>query len=294
MSDQNQFDPYKQKLLHYWALFLAGCGTLWEHIKKYSRTAAEVISRYAKLLVRKLKTYAQTALQWLRKVWDRIRPWCSRLVQTLAAWLLLAREKAGPIIEKAKVWIGIAAEKAKVWIGIAAGKAKVWIDSVKARLPQREAALPAPEDDIVDAEEETEPEQAPAAKAPRNLPAWMSTPWVVKTMAVFAAIGVGIKFVFRWLCKLYKLFLAAPVVWYAIKFARENMARLPEEVGLDIQSTGEFARMISRQQAVYWPLGITMFCLVLMFISKKPILPWVISIFTLVLPWLIWILNYYA
>ena len=288
MSDQNQFDQYKQKLLHYWALFLAGCGTLWEKIKVYARKAADFLRRNGKLLAQKLTEFGKTAAQWLRELWARIRPWCRRVVQTVASWLLLAKEKSEPVIEKAKLWTGTAI-----------GKAKVWTSAQIDRLRQKKEALPAPESNIVDAEaaevveEETAVPEQPAPEL-RKLPAWCTEPWMVKTFAVLAAIGLGIKFVIKWICKLYKVFLAAPVVWYAIRFARENMERLPEEVGLDIQSTGEFARMISRQEAVYWPLGITLFCLVLMFVSKKPILPWVISIFTLVLPWLIWILNYYA
>jgi predicted RND superfamily exporter protein len=62
-------------------------------------------------------------------------------------------------------------------------------------------------------------------------------------------------------------------------------------VGFDIQSTGEFAQMVSRDTAVYGPFALTVLCVVLMLMSRKTIYPWLISIFTLVLPLLIWVLN---
>ena len=91
--------------------------------------------------------------------------------------------------------------------------------------------------------------------------------------------------------KLRKVIMAIPVVYLAIKIAIENMDRLPEAVGLNLQSSGEFAMMVTREYAVYGPLGITAFCLVLMFFSRKTLFPWVISIFSLVLPYLIYFIN---
>ena len=87
--------------------------------------------------------------------------------------------------------------------------------------------------------------------------------------------------------------MAIPVVYLAIQIANANMERLPEAVGLNLQSSGEFALMVTREYAVYGPLGITAFCLMLMFFSRKTIFPWVISIFTLVLPYLIYLTNVY-
>ena len=88
--------------------------------------------------------------------------------------------------------------------------------------------------------------------------------------------------------------MAAPVIYYALKLAILNSKRLPDLVGLQIQSSGEFARMVSRQTAVMMPLALTGFCLLLLFASRKTLLPWLISIFTLILPILIWMTNYYA
>ena len=72
-----------------------------------------------------------------------------------------------------------------------------------------------------------------------------------------------------------------------------NGQHLPEQVGLDLQSTGEFAMTVSRQLAVMGPLGLTAACLLLMFCSRKAMYPWAISIFTLALPVLLLLSNLY-
>lgn len=97
----------------------------------------------------------------------------------------------------------------------------------------------------------------------------------------------------RCIFKLRKIFMAIPVVYLALRIAQENMDRLPEAVGLNIQSTGEFAVMVTREYAVYGPLGVTVFCLLLMFFSRKTLFPWIISLFSLVLPYLIYFTNLY-
>ena len=111
--------------------------------------------------------------------------------------------------------------------------------------------------------------------------------------SVFKKIEEVIGVIFRCIFKLRKIFMAIPVVYLAVGIARTNMERLPEAVGLNLQSTGEFAWMVTREYAVYGPLGITAFCLLLMFFSRKMVFPWVISIFTLVLPYLIYFINIY-
>lgn len=110
---------------------------------------------------------------------------------------------------------------------------------------------------------------------------------------VLKKIGHIIKLVFVWIYKLRKVFLALPVVIVSIKIAMVNYARLPDMVGLELLSNGEYARMVSREVAVYVPLAVTGICLVLMGISRKTIYPWLISIFTLVLPYLIYFTNVY-
>lgn len=100
-------------------------------------------------------------------------------------------------------------------------------------------------------------------------------------------------FVFSWAFRLRKVVMAIPVVYLAIQLAAENMSRLPDIVGLNLQSSGEFALLVSKGYAVYGPLGITAFCLLLMFCSRKTLFPWLISAFSLALPYLIYLTNIY-
>ena len=93
--------------------------------------------------------------------------------------------------------------------------------------------------------------------------------------------------------RLRSVFMAIPVIFAALRLAAYNSEHLPLLVGLDLQSTGEFAKVISRQSAVTFPLLITGACLVLMFLSRKSIYPWLISIFSLVIPILLLVTNMY-
>jgi len=104
-----------------------------------------------------------------------------------------------------------------------------------------------------------------------------------------SVIGVVVMVLYR----LRKVFLAAPVVYYALKLASYNMEHLPENVGIHLQSDGTFAQTISRGMAVMGPLGLTAACLVLMLFSRKALPSWAICLFTLVLPVLLLISNLY-
>ena len=114
-----------------------------------------------------------------------------------------------------------------------------------------------------------------------------------KIKPVTDKIGVVLGVIGKWIYRLRKVFMAIPVVYYAVKLANYNMENLPEMVGLNLQSSGEFAELVSRDTAVYGPLGITAVCLLLMFCSRRAVYPWVISIFTLVLPILVLVTNIY-
>lgn len=95
------------------------------------------------------------------------------------------------------------------------------------------------------------------------------------------------------LFKLRKIVMAAPVIYVALKMAAYNREHLPEQVGINLQSSGEFAQMVSRDSAVLGPLGLTVACLLLMICSRKAMYPWAISIFTLALPLLVLFSNIY-
>ena len=109
---------------------------------------------------------------------------------------------------------------------------------------------------------------------------------VQKVNRVINTIGI-------WLFRLRKIVLAVPVVYFALKMAAYNSAHLPEEVGINLLSTGEFAMTVARSLAVTTPLALTVACLLLMFCSRKALYPWAISIFTLALPIVILVSNLY-
>lgn len=108
-----------------------------------------------------------------------------------------------------------------------------------------------------------------------------------------AKINSLISFVGTVLFRLRKIVMAAPVVYWALKLALYNRETLPEQVGINLQSSGAFAQMVSRDIAVMGPLGLTAACLLLMFCSRKALYPWAISVFTLALPLLILLTNLY-
>ena len=114
-----------------------------------------------------------------------------------------------------------------------------------------------------------------------------------KVKNVFGKIGNVFYQIGLWIYRLRRFILAAPVIIAALKIADMSMERLPEMVGLNLQSTGEFAQIVTREYAVYGPLGVTGLCLLLMFFSRKVLYPWLISSFTLVLPIFIYLTNVY-
>lgn len=116
---------------------------------------------------------------------------------------------------------------------------------------------------------------------------------IAKVKTVLGKINRVINLIGLWLFRLRKLALAAPVVYYALKLAEYNREHLPEQVGINLQATGEFAQYISRNMAVMGPLALTGGCLILMFCSRKAMYSWSISVFTLALPLLLLFSNAY-
>lgn len=101
----------------------------------------------------------------------------------------------------------------------------------------------------------------------------------------------GWKKFWGWVFKLRSIGLALPVAGCAVLLAVYNEATLPAQVGIDLQASGEYAQMVAREVAVFGPLALTALCLLLMFCSRRVIYPWLISIFSLMLPILILITN---
>lgn len=115
--------------------------------------------------------------------------------------------------------------------------------------------------------------------------------WLEKTLNVLRKIGSVLKSIAKWVYRLRGFFMAIPVVLAALYLATKNMARLPDEVGINLLANGQYEYLISRGLAVMGPLVITGVCLVMMFLSRRTVFPWLISIFSLVLPLLIYITN---
>ena len=97
--------------------------------------------------------------------------------------------------------------------------------------------------------------------------------------------------VWRWLYRLRGLILSIPIAAAAVIIALYNQVVLPDMVGLNMQSTGEFEMMIGKGFAVLGPLVITAVCLLLMYCSRRILYPWLISLFSLALPLVILFTN---
>ncbi|MBR4864530.1 MAG: hypothetical protein IKU07_08130 [Oscillospiraceae bacterium] len=112
-----------------------------------------------------------------------------------------------------------------------------------------------------------------------------------ETQTGWQRFASGWKGFWTWVFRLRSVGLAIPVAVAAVGLAVYNEATLPALVGIDLQANGEYAQMIAREIAVLGPLALTALCLLFMFCSRRVVYPWLISIFSLVLPILILITN---
>ena len=118
-----------------------------------------------------------------------------------------------------------------------------------------------------------------------------ASPVLESLKEIFTEVGKILYSIGSYIYKMRKIFLAVPVVWAAIYLAIYNQANLPAVVGLDLQTTGDFAIQLARELAVLIPLVITAVCLLLMFCSRRILTPWLVSMFSLVIPIVILLLN---
>lgn len=116
-------------------------------------------------------------------------------------------------------------------------------------------------------------------------------PTLSKTRQVISKITNTLVSAWKYILKFRKIFLAAPVGTFAVILALQNMVKLPPVVGLDLQISGEFNIQIVREIAALGPMAITAVCLLLMFCSKRTLTPWLVSVFSLILPLLILVTN---
>ena len=105
-----------------------------------------------------------------------------------------------------------------------------------------------------------------------------------------------IKNIGKWIYTLRSVLMSIPVAVAAVVLALRNQVKLPDVVTFDIAGTkaGQLifrTISVSRSVAVLLPLVITIFCLIMTFCSKKVIYPWLISIFSLILPIVLLLIN---
>lgn len=102
--------------------------------------------------------------------------------------------------------------------------------------------------------------------------------------------------VWQWVYRLRSLVLAVPVAIAAVVLAIRNSQLLPAIVTFDTAGAkaGQLVFQsisVGRATAVVVPLILTFGCLVMMFCSKKVVYPWLISLFSLVLPLALLLIN---
>lgn len=91
--------------------------------------------------------------------------------------------------------------------------------------------------------------------------------------------------------RMRSVFLAIPVAIGAVWLAIMNASKLPDQVGINLLADGTYSMMVPKGLAILCPLAITALCLLLVICSRRTLYPWLISLFSLVLPFLILITN---
>lgn len=121
----------------------------------------------------------------------------------------------------------------------------------------------------------------------------------------FAVLGNSFYKIGLYMYRLRSLILAAPVAAVALILGMNNMDRLAETIEVTkITYNPEAAdalfgflelgtTTITRDAAVYGPAMITAACLLMMMCSKRTLYPFLISVFSLCLPLLIWFFSVY-
>jgi hypothetical protein len=125
------------------------------------------------------------------------------------------------------------------------------------------------------------------------------------TKKVFSMVGRVFAVIWKAIFSLRGILISAPVAAAALLVASWAEKKLPEVVeithvvidreaenalfGLFVMTT----EYITRDVAIFVPLALTGFCLLMTILSKKTLYPWLISIFTLCLPIVMYFLNTY-
>ena len=120
-----------------------------------------------------------------------------------------------------------------------------------------------------------------------------ATPAFQKMGGFFRKSGDATAKAWDFTVKFKQFILAIPVAAGAVILAIRNLGTLPKQVGFGLQLDGTYNFVVARGIAVLGPIAATALCLLLMFCSKRVLTPWLVSVFSLVLPILIWITNCY-
>ena len=112
-----------------------------------------------------------------------------------------------------------------------------------------------------------------------------------KMLNFLKKVGVVLGLTGKFTYKLRSLVMAIPVFVCAGALAIRNANQLPEMVGVNMMASGGYQWMVSRSLAVWYPFGLTVVCLVLMFCSRKIMYPWLVSLLSLVLPIVLLLTN---
>ena len=94
--------------------------------------------------------------------------------------------------------------------------------------------------------------------------------------------------------KFKKFVLAVPVGVAAVMLAVVNLFKLPALLGFGLQSNGEYYFEVIREIAVFGPLLLTFLCLLMVFLSKRTLTPWLVSVFSLLLPIVLFITTVFS
>jgi len=105
------------------------------------------------------------------------------------------------------------------------------------------------------------------------------------------SIGALFKNNWRLGFELRKVVMAIPVVIAMVSLANECRQQLPEMVGINLMANGDFEKLVARETAIAATMAITVVCLVFMFLSRKTVYPWLISLMSLLLPILLIVTN---
>ena len=99
---------------------------------------------------------------------------------------------------------------------------------------------------------------------------------------------------FQAVYRLRGILLSVPVAAAAIIMAIYSSRILPDQVGIFMQANGQFQFILSRPVAILAPLAITLVCLTITMCCRRVIYPWLVSLFSLVIPPLLWFTSFLA